>query len=138
MAEKKVSSKLITSKYKKFYLGTGCNSLNENLDFIKYAMEYDFNTFLIMPPAYYKGNTELGVMNFYSKIIKSLPKIKIILYNFEKLSGFKFEVGFVKKLINTFPRNIVGCKDSSYNLYENLKVKNFMIFPGMNQNFLKD
>ena len=41
-------------------------------------MEYDFNTFLIMPPAYYKGNTELGVMNFYSKIIKSLPKIKII------------------------------------------------------------
>ena len=139
MAEKKeLVSKLITSKYKKnFYLGTGCNSLNENLDFIKYAMEYDFNTFLIMPPAYYKGNTELGVMNFYSKIIKSLPKIKIILYNFEKLSGFKFEVGFVKKLINTFPRNIVGCKDSSYNLYENLKVKNFMIFPGDESKLLK-
>ena len=35
--------------------------------------------FLIMPPAYYKGNTDEGVLDFYSGIIKSAPKIKIIL-----------------------------------------------------------
>ena len=90
-----------------------------------------------MPPAYYRGNTELGVMNFYSKIIKYLQKIKIILYNFERLSGFKFEVGFVKKLINTFPRNIVGCKDSSYNLFEKLKLPKFLMFPGSEAKLLK-
>ena len=63
-------------------------------------MEYDFHNFLIMPPAYYKGNTENGVFEFYSRIIKNIPKVKIILYNFEKLSGFKFEENFVKKLVN--------------------------------------
>ena len=90
-----------------------------------------------MPPAYYKGNTEAGVFEFYSKIIKNIPKVKIILYNFEKLSGFKFEVNFVKKLVDAFPKNIVGCKDSTYNLYENLKIKDFLIFPGDESKLLK-
>ena len=139
MAEKKeLVSKLPTSKFKKnFHLGTGCNSLKETIEFIKYSMEYDFQNFLLMPPAYYKGNTEVGVFEFYSKIIKNIPKVKIILYNFEKLSGFKFEVNFVKKLVNAFPKNIVGCKDSTYNLYENLKIKDFLIFPGDESKLLK-
>ena len=66
------------------------------MEFIKYSMEYNFSTFLIMPPAYYKGNTQEGVFEFYNQIIKNIPKVKIILYNFEKLSGFKFEADFVK------------------------------------------
>lgn len=139
MAEKKeLVSKLPISKFKKnFHLGTGCNSLKETIEFIKYSIEYDFHYFLIMPPAYYKGNTEAGVFEFYSKIIKNIPKVKIILYNFEKLSGFKFEVNFVKKLVDVFPKNIVGCKDSTYNLYENLKIKDFLIFPGDESKLLK-
>ncbi len=139
MTEKKeLVSKLPLSKFKKnFYLGTGCNSLKETIEFIKYSMEYDLQDFLIMPPAYYKGNTEAGVFEFYAKIIQDIPKVKIILYNFEKLSGFKFEVDFVKKLVETFPKNIIGCKDSSYNLYEKLKIKNFLIFPGDESKLLK-
>ena len=139
MAEKKeLVSKLPLSKFKKnFHLGTGCNSVKETIDFIKYSLEYDFQNFLIMPPAYYKGNSEAGVFEFYSKIIKETPKAKIILYNFEKLSGFKFEVNFVKKLVTEFPKNIIGCKDSTYNLYENLKIKDFLIFPGDESKLLK-
>ena len=76
MAEKKeLVSKLPLSKLKNnFFLGTGFNSLNDNLEFIKYSMEYEFNTFLIMPPAYYKGNTDEGVFEFYTRIIKNVPK----------------------------------------------------------------
>ena len=90
-----------------------------------------------MPPAYYKGNTDEGVFNFYSLIISKVPKIKIILYNFEKLSGYKFSVEAVTKLVKAFPNNIIGCKDSSYNLFENLKLKNFLIFPGTETKLLK-
>ena len=89
--KKELIAKIASHKLRKqFFLGTGSNSLNENIDLIRYAMEYDFKEFLIMPPAYYKGNTDEGVFDFYSKLIKALPKIKIILYNFEKLSGYKF------------------------------------------------
>jgi len=132
ISEKKdLISKTATSKFRdQFYIGTGVNSLNDNLDLIRYSMEYGFKTFLLMPPAYYKGNTDEGVYNFYSEIIERLPKIKIILYNFEKLSGYLFNAEIVKKLVENFPKQIIGCKDSSYNLFENLKIPNFKMFPG--------
>ena len=122
---------------KKFFIGTGNNSLNENIDLVRYAMEYDFKEFLIMPPAYYKGNTDEGVFEFYIKLICAVPKIKIILYNFEKLSGYKFSAEAVTKLVKNFPNNIIGCKDSSYNLFENLKLPNFLMFPGSEAKLLK-
>ena len=131
-------SKIAGHKLRKsFYLGTGSNSLKDNIDLIKYSMEYGFQNFLIMPPAYYKGNTDEGVYNFYSTLILEIPKIKIILYNFEKLSGYKFSADAVKKLVASFPSNIIGCKDSGYNLFENLKIPNFMVFPGSEAKLLK-
>ena len=136
--KKELISKLSTHKLKRqFFLGTGNNSLNENVDLIKYAMEYEFHTFLIMPPAYYKGNTDKGIFEFYSTIVSKVPKVKIILYNFEKLSGYKFTSDSVIELVKAFPKNIVGCKDSSYNLFEKLKIPNFLIFPGSEAKLLK-
>ena len=99
-------------------------------------MEYGFNTWLIMPPAYYTSNTEEGIYNFYKNITSEIPKVKIILYNFEKLSSFLFQPEFVRKLASNF-KNIIGVKDSSYNLYETLKIKNFLIFPGSETKLLK-
>jgi len=131
-------SKISTHKQRKnFYLGTGCNSLNENIELIKYASEFNFNTILLMPSAYYVGNSDEGVFEFYRKIILACPKIKIVIYNFQKLSGYIFSVDAITKLVDSFPKNIIGVKDSSYNLYENLKIKNFLIFPGSEAKLLK-
>ena len=131
-------SKISTHKQRKhFYLGTGCNSLNENIELIKYASEFNFNTILLMPSAYYAGNSDEGVFEFYKKIILACPKIKIVIYNFQKLSGYIFSIDAITKLVKSFPKNIIGVKDSSYNLYENLKIKNFLIFPGSEAKLLK-
>ena len=131
-------SKISTHKQRKhFYLGTGCNSLNENIELIKYASEFNFNTILLMPSAYYVGNSDEGVFEFYKKIILACPKIKIVIYNFQKLSGYIFSIDSITKLVKSFPKNIIGVKDSSYNLYENLKIKNFLIFPGSEAKLLK-
>jgi len=123
-------NKLSKSKYKdKHLIGTGLNSLGETINFMRIANSLKFKKFLIMPPAYYKyGDTE--VVEFYSKIIQAIPECEIILYNFEKLSGYKFSVECVIELVKKFPEQIIGVKDSSYNLFENLKLKNFSVFPG--------
>ena len=128
---------LSKSKYQdKHIIGTGLNSLGETINFMKIAISLNLNKFLIMPPAYYSyGDTE--VLDFYSRIINSVPDCKIILYNFEKLSGYKFSLKCVETLVNKFPKQIVGVKDSSYNLYENLKLKNFSILPGSETKLLK-
>ena len=137
-SKKNLISKTANHKLRKnFFFGTGCNSLNDTIDLVKYGMEYEFRSWLIMPPAYYSSNTEKGVYNFYKNIISKVPKVKIILYNFEKLSSFLFKPEFVKKLVSDFPKNIIGVKDSSYNLYENLKLPNFLVFPGSETKLLK-
>ena len=130
-------NELSKSKYKdKHLIGTGMNSLGETINFMKIATSLDFRKFLIMPPAYYKyGDKE--VIDFYSRILKAVPDCRIILYNFEKLCGYKFSIDCVTKLIEKFPNQIVGVKDSSYNLFEKLKIKNFSIFPGSELKLLK-
>ena len=132
MAEKKsLISKLSHSRYKnKFFLGTGVNSLRDNMDLISHSFYNGFHTFLIMPPAYYVNNSHDGVHAFYAKIIQRFPKIKIILYNFQKLSHYLFSPQAVEKLVKDFPEAIQGCKDSSYNLYEILKIPGFSMLPG--------
>ena len=128
---------LSKSKYKdKYLIGTGLNSLGENINLMKISLSLGFNNFLIMPPAYYKyGDKE--VIEFYSKIIETIPECKIILYNFEKLCGYKFSIICVEELVKKFPEQIIGVKDSSYNLYENLKIENFSVFPGSELKLLK-
>ena len=113
----------------KLIIGTGLNSLVENINFLKLSLNIGFNKFLIMPPAYYNyGDKE--VIEYYTKLIKSVPDAKIILYNFEKLCGYKFSVDCVENLAARFPKNIIGVKDSTYNLMGNLNIKNFSILPG--------
>ena len=128
---------LTKSEYKdKYIIGTGLNSLSETINFMKISKSLDFEKFLIMPPAYYKYGDE-EVINFYSRIINTIGKCKIVLYNFEKLSGYKFSKDCVKKLVQKFPNQIVGVKDSSYNLFETLKIKNFSTLVGSETKLLK-
>ena len=128
---------LSTSKYKdKYIIGTGLNSLSETINLMKIAISLNFKKFLIMPPAYYKyGDSD--AINFFSKIIEQVPESKIILYNFEKLCGYKFSINCVKELVKRFPNQIVGVKDSSYNLFENLQIDNFSVLPGSEGKLLK-
>ena len=130
-------NQLSSSKYKeKYIIGTGLNSLSETINLMSVARSLNFKKFLIMPPAFYKYSDH-DVINFYSKIIDAHPECQIILYNFEKLSGYKFSVECVKELVRLFPKQIIGVKDSSYNLYENLKIDNFSMMPGSESKLLK-
>jgi len=119
-----------------FIIGTGNNSLSETINIMKHSIENGFNLFLLMPPAYYKYGDE-GAYTYYSKIINKVPDCKIILYNFEKLCGYMFSTDVVERLVKDFPNQVVGVKDSTYNLYEKLKINNFSIFPGSETKLLK-
>ena len=133
----KLLNKLSDNKSKnKHLIGTGLNSLSETINFMKIATSLNFENFLIMPPAYYKYGDQ-QVIEFYTKIVESVPKCQIVLYNFEKLCGYKFSIDCIKELVKRFPNQIVGVKDSSYNIFENLKLENFSIFPGSESKLLK-
>jgi 4-hydroxy-tetrahydrodipicolinate synthase len=130
-------NELSKSKYKeKYIIGTGLNSLGETINLMSVARSLNFKKFLIMPPAFYKYSDN-DVINFYSKIIDAHPESEIVLYNFEKLCGYKFSLECIQELVKLFPKQIIGVKDSTYNLFEKLEIDNFSILPGSESKLLK-
>ena len=115
--------------HKKFIIGTGVNSLGDTINLINISMSLNFNYFLIMPPAYYKYSDK-DVIKYFTKIIENTKDCKIILYNYEKLSGYKFSLYCIKDLKKNFPHQIIGIKDSTYNIYKDYKDNNLSIFLG--------
>ena len=124
-----------TSLRENTIIGTGLNSLGDTINLMQIAQSLKFKYFLVMPPAYYTY-TDLEVINFFSKIIEKNFDSKIILYNFEKLSGYKFSIECIKQLKKEFPKQIIGIKDSSYNIYSHYKNDNFSIFVGSEEKLL--
>ena len=119
-----------------FIIGTGLNSLQDTISLLNLSISFKLNKFLIMPPAYYMYEDK-DVIRFYKKLLENVNDCEIILYNFEKLSGYKFSIDCVKKLVNYFPKQIIAVKDSSYNLFEKLEIENFSILPGSETKLLK-
>jgi|TARA_B100002052_G_scaffold39356_1_gene31419 4-hydroxy-tetrahydrodipicolinate synthase len=133
--KKEFISELSKEKFKeKILIGTSSNSLYDTIDLMQHSIKKGLKNFLIMNVAYYK-NEDSGVYDFFKNIIKAAPESKIILYNFSKLSGYEFSSDVTKKLIKDFP-NIVGMKDSTGNLWENFKAKNFSMFVGSEKKLL--
>ena len=102
--KEKLIEKISNSKLKDhFLIGTSDNSLRETTELMKHCIKNQINKFLIMPPAYYKyGDSE--TYRFFSNIIQRVPESEIILYNFEKLSGYKFSTQIVEKLVKDFSK----------------------------------
>ena len=135
--KRKLIEKMSGSKFiDNFIFGTGANSINENVQLMKHCIQNGINKFLIMPSAYYKYNDD-GAYAFYANIIERVPQSEIILYNFSKLSGYSFSIKIIEKLVKDFEKQIVGIKDSDYQVYDKIKIPNFMIFPGSETKLLK-
>ena len=83
--KKKLIDGLNNSNFKNhFILGTGVNSINENVELLKFALDNGINRFLLGVPAYYKFGDE-GAYSFFANLIQKVPEIQIILY--KKLKG---------------------------------------------------
>ena len=132
----KLINNLSTSKnIKKFIIGTGLNSLLDTINLIKISLSLNLNHFLIMPPAYYKYKDK-DVINYFTKIIDNTKNCKIILYNYEKLSGYKFSLNCVLELKKKYPQQIIGIKDSSNNIYREYKKKDLSLLVGSENKLL--
>ncbi len=125
-----------SKNFKKFIVGTGLNSLGDTIKLIKISVSLGVEYFLVMPPAYYKYKDK-DVIKYFEIIIKSASKCKIILYNFEKLCGYRFSIECIKELKKKFPDQIIGVKDSSYNIYSDYKDNDISIFVGSEEKLLK-
>ena len=69
------------SKFRnRFIIGTGSNSLQENIEILKIAQDQGIYFSLLMGSAYFSYNED-GAYKWFSKLIDQVPKAKILIYN---------------------------------------------------------
>lgn len=130
-----INSVAVNKNYKKFIIGTGLNSLNDTTNLMHIAVSQNLKYFLIMPPAYY-NYSDKDVINYFAKIFERIDNCKVILYNYEKLCGYKFSVECIKQLKEQFPKQIIGVKDSTGNIFNKIKLNNFAVLLGTEENLM--
>jgi 4-hydroxy-tetrahydrodipicolinate synthase len=96
-------------------VGTGAAAVADAVALTRHAAELGFAGALLLPPFYYKGVPDDGLVAYVDTIVQAtadLP-IPIYLYHFPAQSGVHWHVDLIVRLLDRFGRRIVGLKDSS-------------------------
>jgi 4-hydroxy-tetrahydrodipicolinate synthase len=71
---------------------------------------------LLMPPFYYNGQHDAGLVAYVSEVIEAVNTLPIILYHFPGLTGVGWSQAAITELMQKHPRQVIGIKDSSANV----------------------
>jgi 4-hydroxy-tetrahydrodipicolinate synthase len=96
-------------------VGTGAAAPADAIALTKHAAELGFAGALVLPPFYYKGVPDDGLVAYIEAILTATAAkpIPLYLYHFPAQSGLPWHVALIRRLLDTFGDRIVGLKDSS-------------------------
>ncbi len=96
-------------------VGTGAAALSDAVALTRHAAELGFAGALVLPPFYYKGVPDDGLIAYIGTLVKATAAkpIPLYLYHFPAMSGLPWHVALIKQLLELFPGRIIGLKDSS-------------------------
>lgn len=96
-------------------VGTGAAALGDCIRLTAAASRLGFAGALIMPPFFFRGISDGGVLHFFEHLFEAVHPAKhsILLYNFPAMSGIAFHPDLVDRLVEDYPGIVAGIKDSS-------------------------
>ena len=96
-------------------VGTGAAAVADAVTLTRYASELGFAGALVLPPFYYKGVPDDGLVAYIDTIVKATAgkPIPIYLYHYPQQSGLHWHAALLKRLLDAYGSRIVGLKDSS-------------------------
>lgn len=96
-------------------VGTGAAAPSDAIALTRHAASLGFAGALVLPPFYYKGVPDDGLMAYIESIMNATAQqpIPIYLYHFPSMSGLPWHVGLIKRLLDAHGSRIAGLKDSS-------------------------
>ena len=98
--------------------GTGVPAYTETAALTKHALSLGVTTVVMLPPFYYKGVTDQGLIDSYCRVIEAVAdsRLRIVLYHIPPISQIAITNGVIEGLLARYPETIVGLKDSSGDL----------------------
>ncbi len=99
-------------------VGTGAAAVGDAVELTRHAAELGFAAALVLPPFYYKGVADDGLMAYVEAIVAATKHrpIPVYLYHFPALSGVPWHLGLLARIVSGFGDRIAGLKDSSGDL----------------------
>jgi 4-hydroxy-tetrahydrodipicolinate synthase len=96
-------------------VGTGAAAVADAVALARHAADLGFAGALVLPPFYYKGVPDDGLVAYIAAIVEATAAkpIPIYLYHFPAQSGLPWRVDLIRRLLDAFGARIVGLKDSS-------------------------
>jgi 4-hydroxy-tetrahydrodipicolinate synthase len=96
-------------------VGTGAAAVSDAVALTRHAAALGFAGALVLPPFYYKGVPDDGLIAYIDALVQATTDrpIPIYLYHFPAMSGVPWHVSLIQQLLESFPARIVGLKDSS-------------------------
>jgi 4-hydroxy-tetrahydrodipicolinate synthase len=116
-------------------VGTGAAATADAVALTRHAAALGFAGALVLPPFYYKGVPDDGLVAYIETIVQatSAEPIPLYLYHFPQQSGLHWHVKLVRRLLDQFGTRIVGLKDSSGDMAYAREAaaisKSFAVFP---------
>jgi 4-hydroxy-tetrahydrodipicolinate synthase len=96
-------------------VGTGAAAVSDAIALTRHAAGLGFAGALVLPPFYYKGVPDDGLVAYIDAIVAATADkpIPLYLYHFPAQSGLPWHVSLIRRLLDAHPGRIVGLKDSS-------------------------
>ena len=96
-------------------VGTGAAAVSDAIALTRHAAELNFAGALVLPPFYYKGVPDDGLLAYIGALVEATGErpIPIYLYHFPANSGVPWPIALIRRLREKFAGRIAGLKDSS-------------------------
>ena len=96
-------------------LGIGCCARSDTLALARHALGLGVTNLLMLPPFFYKNNSDEGLYRAFAEVIDALaePRLALLLYHFPQMSGVPVTHPVVERLLERYPDTLEGIKDSS-------------------------
>ena len=118
--------------------GTGTCALGDTVELTRHATKLGCGGVLMLPPFYYKGNSDEGLYRSYSEVIQRVgdDRLRIYLYHIPPVAQVPITLTLIERLLKEYPGTIAGVKDSSGDwantkaMLDQFQPHGFDVFPG--------
>lgn len=94
--------------------GTGCAALTDTIALSRFALDQGADALLVMPPFYFKGTTDTGVLSYYRALCDALPDAtRLLLYHIPQVTAVPITPAVIDGLLESHPEQVYGVKDSA-------------------------
>jgi 4-hydroxy-tetrahydrodipicolinate synthase len=96
-------------------VSTSCAALPDTQELTRHAIERGVHGCLVLPPFFFKGVSEEGVIACYEQVLAGLPASgwRLYLYHIPQVAAVGLSQAVIAQLLQRHPQLIVGIKDSA-------------------------